>query len=120
MGDDEDDREVALARREDDVRRREAALAYRMKAAEAILRAADRRDVEADIRDDTSVDRDQAADLDAFVHPQDGHAYGSGNQLRRHAALDRLYAKDDRTSAADDREMLTKDQDAEPAETPEG
>jgi hypothetical protein len=119
MGENEDDREVAVAKREDEVYRREAALASRLEVAEEILEAADLRDIEADIRDDTSVERDRAADLAAFVQPQDGDSYGSDNPGRRHAALDRLHAKGDRASAADDRHSLTEGPDATPVEPPE-
>ncbi len=87
----------------------------RLEAADEIIAAADQRDVEADSRDVAAVRRDQAADIAAFVHPEDGDSYGSDNLARRHAALDRMLAKDDRTSASDDRSMLTED----PVETPE-
>ena len=115
MGKNEDDREVAVAKREDEVK---AALADRLEAAEKILEAADVRDVEADIRDDASVQRDQAADLTTFVHPEDGDPYGSDNAGCRHAALDRVHAKDDRASAADDRQALTEDPDTNPDSSP--
>ncbi|MGZ5405049.1 MAG: hypothetical protein ACXWDL_10405, partial [Nocardioides sp.] len=64
--------------------------------------------------------RDEAADLAAFVHPEDGDSYVSDNPRRRHAALDRGHAKDDRAWAADDRDALTEDPDANASEGPEG
>jgi hypothetical protein len=119
MGENED-RQDAVESRELNVARREAALVDRVAAAEKILEAADLRDGEADLRDDASVRRDQAADLAAFVHPKDGDSYGSGNPGRRHAALDRGHAKDDRVvSAADDRQALTEEHGADPVEPPE-
>jgi hypothetical protein len=120
MSENEDDREVALAQREDEVHRREVALAKKREAAEGILEAADLRDVKAATRDDASVKRDRAADLAAFVQPEDEDSYGADNPGRRHAALDRAHAKDDRASAADDRIALTEDPDAGPVETTEG
>jgi hypothetical protein len=120
MGESEDDREAALLKREDDVARREAVLVDRVEAARDILHAAALRDVEADLRDETSVKRDQDADLAAFIDSKSGDSYGSGNPARRYAALDRGYAKDDRASAADDREMLTEASEADTLESPEG
>ncbi len=116
MGENEDGREAAVARRENEVYRREAALASRIEVAEEILEAADLRDIEADVRDDTSVKRDRDADLAAFVQTQDADSYGSDNPGRRHAALDRLYARGDRASAADDRHSLAEDPDGNPVE----
>lgn len=119
MGENEDDREVTVAKREDEVYRREAALASRLEVAGEILEAADLRDIEADVRDDTSVKRDRDADLAAFLQSQDPDSYGSDSPGRRHAALDRLHAKDDRASAADDRHSLTEGPDATPTGPPE-
>jgi uncharacterized protein (DUF3084 family) len=76
MAEDEDDREVAVAKREAEVARREAALADRRAAAEGILENAEVRDVRADSRDDASAQRDKAADLAAFVNPQDADSCG--------------------------------------------
>ena len=76
---------------------REEALAARLRAAGEILEAADERDAKAEIRDETSAERDHVADLAAFVHPENGEPYGVDHPARRHAALDRVHAKDDRT-----------------------
>jgi hypothetical protein len=114
-----EERRDAVEKRELNVGRREAALVERLAAAKKILEAADLRDGEADLRDDASVTLDQAADLAAFVHPKDGDSYGSENPGRRHAALDRGHAKDDRVSAAGDRQALTEEHGADPVEPPE-
>ena len=61
--------------------------------------------------------RDRDADRKAFL--SDGHGYGDGLPIRRHAAQDRVNAKVDRTNSADDREKLTVDEADLEVETPE-
>ena len=72
-----------------------------------ILEAAIERDIEAEARDQVSVERDRAADLEAFTSTEGGEGYGADLPARRHAAMDRRDAKGDRDSAADDRAALT-------------
>ena len=88
--------------------KREDGLAAHLEAVEKILDAARVRDIEAEARDQASVARDHAADLEAFTCTDSGSGYGADLPARRHAALDRREAKGDRTSAADDRVALTK------------
>jgi hypothetical protein len=115
MSRDRGDREQALTEREETLHRREVALARRREATAGILAVADERDADADLRDDVSAERDHAADLDAFVRPDD-ESYGSDHPERRHAALDRIHAKDDCASSADDRRALAEDTDVDPEE----
>lgn len=106
----EDEREDDLAAREARVSRREVALAVREESARQVLGAADARDDEADQRDDVAVERDRAASLKAFTTP-DG-SYPQDLEARRHAAIDRLSSRGDRTAAAADRTALTESPDA--------
>ena len=91
---------------------REAALAERMEAAQAILDAADERDAAADTRDGVADKRENDLDLVEFLAPEDEHGYGGGWRERRHANLDREQAKDDRNASHGDRLALTEE-DAE-------
>jgi hypothetical protein len=97
--------------READLDRREAMLVHRVQVAQSVLDAAAARDVLADGRDGTAIQRDRDADLRAFVDPDRSDTYGWDTPGRRDAALDRGHAKDDRSSAADDRTALTADLD---------
>jgi hypothetical protein len=100
-GDDADQRDTNLAKRE-------AFLAAHVVAVERILHAAQERDVDAEARDQISVERDHAADLLAFTSLDGSNGYGADLPARRHAAMDRRDAKGDRASAADDRAALTE------------
>ncbi|MEP7330567.1 MAG: hypothetical protein ABI692_00620 [Terracoccus sp.] len=95
-----DERDVNLAKREAD-------LAAQVEAVEKILEAARERDIDADARDQISTERDQSADLKAFISQDGNDGYGADLPARRHAAMDRRDAKGDRASAADDRVALT-------------
>jgi len=68
---------------------READLAAHLDTVERILDAANKRDIEADARDQISVERDHAADLRAFTSTEGRNGYGADLPARRHAALDR-------------------------------
>lgn len=103
----EREREQDLDRREKDLERREAELEARVAAAESILAAANERDADADERDTVANSRDRDADLKAFLGGEAG--YGYDGRGRRHAALDRGRAKEDRVFSADDRAKLTED-----------
>ena len=104
---DERGREQNAAEREAELDRREAALAARTEAVQEILEAAEARDIHADERDGVADKLDHDADRAAFMNQTD-QGYGTDSPARRHAALDRGFAKADRSSAADDREKLTK------------
>ena len=118
MGDIEHVREPARdgwsPEREADLDRREAALERRIEVARDVLVAAAARDAVADDRDGRATRRDHDDDLAAFVDPLRSEGYGWDTPGRRHAALDRGHAKDDRSSAAVDRTILTADLDAGP------
>jgi hypothetical protein len=101
--------------REAELDRREAALERRVAVAQTILDAAEARDVLADGRDGDAVERDRDEDLRAFVDPAGSDTYGWDTPGRRHAALDRGHAKDDRSWAAGDRTALTADLEPDPA-----
>lgn len=95
-----DQRDASLAKRE-------AGLAAQVEAVEKILEAARERDIDADVRDQISTERDQSADLKAFTSQDGTDGYGADLPARRHAAMDRRDAKGDRASAAHDRVALT-------------
>lgn len=97
------ERESALA---DRLAKLEAARPAHLETVESVCQAADVRDVEADDRDRVAAARDRAADVQAFTSPQHQSGYGADLPARRHAALDRVDAKGDRTSAAGDRALL--------------
>jgi hypothetical protein len=98
-GDGADKRDTSLVKREAD-------LAAHLETVVEILDAAQRRDVDAEVRDEISVERDRAADLEAFISRDGDNGYGADLPARRHAARDRSDAKGDRTAAADDRVAL--------------
>ena len=98
-GDGADQRDTSLVKREAD-------LAPHPAAVEKILDAAQRRDVDAEARDELSMERDRNADLEAFTSRDGFNGYGADLPARRHAALDRRDAKGDRAAAADDRAAL--------------
>ena len=102
---DADAREAALDTREKAAAAKESALARRDQETQAILDAADERDLQADERDAAAGERDQAASLDSFLRDAD---YSPGHKARLSAGMDRVDSKADRTSSADDRSNLTR------------
>ena len=58
-----------------------------------------------DLKDTVADERELAASLDAFVHPND--QYGAAIKARRSSAIDRSESKSDRSSSAEDRTKLS-------------
>ena len=95
-----------LARREERVEAREAALAARAMEVQRILAAADERDAISDARDASADERDRELDLAEMLDVKGG--YGTHWSQRRAAALDRLQSKDDRAASREDRMALAR------------
>ena len=96
-----------LERREAEVAAREAALAERMEASDAILGAASERDASGDARDAAAEKREKETDLSHLLDTEPNPVYGDDWPQRRHAQLDRQHAKSDREASQDDRIALT-------------
>lgn len=98
-------REAGLNEREVDAAAREARVNDRADDIKEVLADADRRDERADARDLVADEREHAASLDAFVHPNDQH--DAAMKARRSSAIDRSDLKSERTSSADGRSRLS-------------
>ncbi len=96
-----------LERREAEVAAREAALAERMEASDAILGAASERDASGDARDAAAEKREKETDLSHLLDTEPNPVYGDDWPQRRNAQLDRQHAKSDREASQDDRIALT-------------
>jgi len=73
-----------------------------------VLTDAAQRDESAEARDARADEREAAASLDAFLHPDDDR-FDAELKARRSSALDRADAKSDRAAAAEDRSKLSVD-----------
>ena len=78
----------------------------RSDSVKAVLADAKARDDLADTRDTLADERERAASLHAFVHPNDDQ-HEPGMKARRDSAIDRIKAKADRVSSAEDRTKLS-------------
>jgi len=81
------------------------------------LTAADKRDEQAEARDDVSSQRDMAANLHAWLKGTDDE---EAHEARRLAWDDRSHSRLDRTASAKDRDHLAEDGTGPSADTENG
>ena len=91
------------------MRARESAESERANEVRSVLNAADKRDAQAEARDDVSGERDMAANLEDWLDNADDD---EASEARRLASEDRTHARGDRTSSKSDRDHLAEDDTA--------
>lgn len=89
-------RELAVEARERAVQHREGALFAHRQLARAFMAAGSARDAAADAREATADRRERDFDLSHLLAPADDLGYGGDWPARRHTALDRSGAREDR------------------------
>jgi hypothetical protein len=112
-----DEREGALDVREYQVMAHVDAESERASRVQRILSAADERDEQAETRDDVSIKRYMAANLDAWLKDTDEE---EADEARRLAWEDRTHSRRDRTASAQDRDHLAEETTRPPADTENG
>jgi hypothetical protein len=103
-----DERHQALNVRESRLEAQESRQSERRDDVKDVLAQAAHRDEVADARDRAAAKRDMAANMQAWLNGNEGHAHA---EARQEASGDRVHSKEDRTSSAVDRALLADDDD---------